>query len=118
MLRSAPGALSPAAPSRAPWPKPARPTNLPRRQNAEATGAALPLAPAPLPQPLAPRSGVHMASSDRYNSPAAVAHDPRAQSRSQAPRHILQIAIHSSQIVDDPSPSLRADVNLTTSLIP
>ncbi len=78
-------ARSPAAPSRAPWPAPARPTTAPCRQNAAATGAAPPPAPAPSPPPSAPRSCARRASAARGSNPAAAPPDRHGRSRRQAP---------------------------------
>src|ERR1700727_474944 len=68
-------ARSAAAPSRAPWPTPSRPTKPPAQQNAAATDAAQPFVQAPSPPPSARR-------------------DPRGRSHSQSHRQTPQIAIH------------------------
>src|ERR1700724_1599989 len=87
-------ARSAAAPSRAPWPTPSRPTKPPAQQNAAATDAAQPFVQAPSPPPSARRSCARPASSDQCNSRAAARRDPRGRSHSQSHRQTPQIAIH------------------------
>src|SRR6202521_3457905 len=87
-------ARSAAAPSRAPWPTPSRPTKPPAQQNAAATDAAQPFVQAPSPPPSARRSCARPASSDQCNSRAAARRDPRGGSHSQSHRQTPQIAIH------------------------
>src|ERR1700722_11329414 len=87
-------ARSAAAPSRAPWPTPSRPTKPPAQQNAAATDAAQPFVQAPSPPPSARRSCARPASSGQCNSRAAARRDPRGRSHSQSHRQTPQIAIH------------------------
>src|SRR5664279_6016451 len=44
-----------------------------------------------------------MASSGQRNNPAAAGHGPHGRSRSQVPRHMLQIAMHCQPLLGDPS---------------
>ncbi len=95
----------PAAPARAPWPAPSRPTRAPRRQNAAAIDAAPPPAPAPSPPPSARRSCARPASAAPRNNPAAARPGRHGRSRSQAPRHRPKTAIHCSPSEDPSQPS-------------
>jgi SAM domain (Sterile alpha motif) len=52
---------------------------------------------------IALRSCARMASSGQRSNPAAAGHGPHGQSRSQVPRHMLQIAMHCQQLLGDPS---------------
>lgn len=97
------GAPSPAAPSRAPWPAPARPTTAPDRQNAAAIGAAPPSARAPSAPPSARRSCARTAAAAQRSNPAAAPPDRHARSRSQALQHIVQSASRSPPSPEDPS---------------
>src|SRR6476661_6358221 len=44
-----------------------------------------------------------MASSGQRSNPAAAGHGPHGRSRSQVPRHMLQIAMHCQPLLGDPS---------------
>src|ERR1700682_1047573 len=106
--RSAPAAQLPAAPSRAPWPIPSRPTRTRHRQNAATTGAAPPAVPEPSSRPSAPHSCAHPAVSARCNSRAAGQSDPRARARSKAPEHTPKIGFRLSLRSSDSCQHLRA----------
>ena len=96
-------------------PAPCRPTSPLARQNAEATDAAPPSAPAPSAPPKAPRSCARRAATARRNNRAAASPGPRDRSR---PRHLRLLRRRggsklagAARLFAQSSPRLLADVH-------